>query len=50
MNILVIGTEYVGATTSMVFAELGWNVTGLDSDAGKIKQLKQGLLRFSSLD
>ena len=46
MNILVIGTGYVGATTSMVFAELGWNVTGLDSDASKIKQLKQGLLHF----
>jgi UDPglucose 6-dehydrogenase len=28
MNILVIGTGYVGTTTALVFAELGWNVTG----------------------
>jgi UDPglucose 6-dehydrogenase len=46
MNILVIGTGYVGSTTSMVFAELGWNVTGLDTDAHKIQQLKQGTLHF----
>ncbi|WP_169085317.1 UDP-glucose dehydrogenase family protein [Paenibacillus sp. PL91] len=46
MNILVIGTGYVGSTTAMVFAELGWQVTGLDTDAHKIKQLEQGLLHF----
>lgn len=46
MNILVIGTGYVGSTTAMVFAELGWSVTGLDTDALKIQQLRQGLLHF----
>lgn len=46
MNILVIGTGYVGTTTAIVFAELGWNVTGLDTDPEKIKQLQQGLLYF----
>ncbi|MEW9702172.1 UDP-glucose/GDP-mannose dehydrogenase family protein [Paenibacillus sp. SI8] len=44
MNILVIGTGYVGTTTALVFAELGWNVTGLDSNAAKIEQLRQGHL------
>ncbi|MFC5650039.1 UDP-glucose dehydrogenase family protein [Paenibacillus solisilvae] len=46
MNILVIGTGYVGSTTAMVFAELGCNVTGLDTDEHKIQQLKQGALHF----
>ncbi|GMK41345.1 UDP-glucose 6-dehydrogenase [Paenibacillus sp. CCS19] len=46
MNILIIGTGYVGATTAMVFAESGWQVTGLDVDARKIEQLKQGRLHF----
>jgi UDPglucose 6-dehydrogenase len=46
MNLLVIGTGYVGSTTAMVFAELGWKVTGLDTDAHKIQQLEQGLLHF----
>lgn len=46
MNILVIGTGYVGTTTALVFAELGWSVTGLDTDAQKIQQLEQGLLYF----
>ncbi|CAM4260875.1 UDPglucose 6-dehydrogenase [Paenibacillus endophyticus] len=46
MKILVIGTGYVGSTTAMVFAELGWKVTGLDTDVHKIRQLRQGLLHF----
>ncbi|WP_219838362.1 UDP-glucose/GDP-mannose dehydrogenase family protein [Paenibacillus sp. R14(2021)] len=46
MKILVIGTGYVGATTAMVFAETGWQVTGLDIDANKIEQLKKGNLHF----
>ncbi|WP_127530329.1 UDP-glucose dehydrogenase family protein [Paenibacillus kobensis] len=46
MNILIIGTGYVGATTAMVFAESGWQVTGLDVDAGKIERLRQGRLHF----
>lgn len=46
MNILIIGTGYVGATTAMVFAESGYQVTGLDVDAAKIERLKQGHLHF----
>lgn len=30
----------------MVFAESGWQVTGLDIDAGKIERLRQGRLHF----
>ncbi|MBO7744840.1 UDP-glucose/GDP-mannose dehydrogenase family protein [Paenibacillus sp. MWE-103] len=46
MKILIVGTGYVGATTAMVFAETGWQVTGLDVDAGKIERLKEGRLHF----
>ncbi|SDW09308.1 UDP-glucose/GDP-mannose dehydrogenase family protein [Paenibacillus sp. CF384] len=46
MKILIIGTGYVGATTAMVLAESGWEVTGLDVDAFKIERLRQGRLHF----
>lgn len=46
MNILIIGMGYVGVTTGLVFAELGWQVTGLDTDAMKIKALSEGTLSF----
>ncbi|MCC3374216.1 UDP-glucose/GDP-mannose dehydrogenase family protein [Cohnella sp. REN36] len=46
MNILVVGTGYVGTTTALVFAEIGWNVTGLDVDPQRINLLRQGKLHF----
>ncbi|WP_028552055.1 UDP-glucose dehydrogenase family protein [Paenibacillus sp. UNC451MF] len=46
MNILIMGTGYVGVTTALVFAELGWNVTGLDTDSRKIQTLSEGKLTF----
>lgn len=46
MNILIIGMGYVGVTTGLVFAELGWQVTGLDTDTVKIKALSEGKLSF----
>ncbi|GGF98751.1 UDP-glucose dehydrogenase family protein [Paenibacillus abyssi] len=46
MSILVVGTGYVGTTTALVLAELGWRVTGLDTDDSKIKLLQQGSLPF----
>lgn len=46
MNILVIGTGYVGATTAILLAELGHQVTGLDMEEEKIKRLQQGVLTF----
>lgn len=46
MNILVAGTGYVGTTTALVLAEMGWNVTGLDVDQNKIRLLQQGSIPF----
>ncbi|MET3942219.1 UDPglucose 6-dehydrogenase [Paenibacillus sp. PvP094] len=46
MKILVIGTGYVGTTTALVFAEMGWKVVGLDTDAHKVDQLMKGELYF----
>ncbi|WP_315969591.1 NAD(P)-binding domain-containing protein [Numidum massiliense] len=46
MNILVIGTGYVGLTTGVVFAAQGFQVTGLDLDTAKIAALSQGKLYF----
>ncbi|NOU94846.1 nucleotide sugar dehydrogenase [Paenibacillus sp. LMG 31456] len=46
MNILIMGTGYVGVTTGLVFTELGWNVIGLDPDHNKTASLSQGELTF----
>lgn len=46
MNILVIGTGYVGTTTALVFCEKGHKVTGLDVDEKKIELLRSGRLHF----
>jgi len=46
MNILVVGTGYVGTTTALIFAEQGHLVTGLDVDIGKIESLREGKLYF----
>ncbi|WML41274.1 UDP-glucose/GDP-mannose dehydrogenase family protein [Neobacillus sp. OS1-2] len=46
MNILIVGTGYVGTTTGLVFCEKGHHVTGLDLDEKKIKALKTGKLHF----
>ena len=46
MNIAVIGMGYVGTTTALVLAELGWNVIGVDTDERKIKALQQGKMYF----
>lgn len=42
MNIVVIGTGYVGLVTGTCLAELGNNVTCIDKDTSKIKTLKKG--------
>jgi len=46
MNILVIGSGYVGTTTSLVFAELGHQVTALDIDESKVQSLSSGIVYF----
>ena len=42
MNIAIVGTGYVGLVTGVCFAELGVNVTCVDKDEERIKQLAKG--------
>jgi len=43
MNICVIGTGYVGIVTTVVFADFGNQVWGLDVDEKKIERIKKGI-------
>jgi UDPglucose 6-dehydrogenase len=46
MNVSVIGTGYVGATTSAALASIGHNVIGVDVDPKKVDMLNGGRLPF----
>ena len=46
MNLVMIGTGYVGLTTGVCFASLGHNVACVDIDAAKITQLDRGEVPF----
>ena len=43
MNVLVIGTGYVGLVAAAGFAEAGHTVLGIDNDAAKIDKIRKGI-------
>jgi len=44
MNITIVGTGYVGLVTGTCFSEMGINVTCVDTDENKIRDLKSGIV------
>jgi len=46
MRLSVIGTGYLGATHAVCMAHLGYEVTGIDVDRGKIDRLADGVVPF----
>lgn len=42
MQIAIAGTGYVGLVTGVCLAEVGWNITCIDIDEEKVKNMKSG--------
>ena len=50
MNIVIVGTGYVGLVTGVGFAEQGHNVSFIDLDSTKIQKLEDKKLPFFEPD
>ena len=50
MNIVIVGTGYVGLVTGVGFAEQGHKVSFIDLDSSKIEKLKNKQLPFFEPD
>ena len=46
MTLAVFGLGHVGLPTALGFADLGWNVIGVDSDRSKVESLTKGHVPF----
>jgi UDPglucose 6-dehydrogenase len=46
MKITVVGTGYVGLVSGVCFAELGFDVTCVDKNERKLRNLKKSILPF----
>ncbi len=44
MNIAIVGTGYVGLVSGTCFAEMGVDVTCIDTDEAKVKSLREGII------
>ena len=44
MKIGMIGAGYVGLVSAACFSEFGWRVECVDQDAGKVEQLRKGVV------
>ncbi|NDK19045.1 MAG: NAD-binding protein, partial [Zetaproteobacteria bacterium] len=44
MNIVIVGTGYVGLVSGTCFSEMGNKVTCVDIDEHKIDRLNQGII------